>query len=245
MPWVVWLTERAWREGGKMVVLAALAGALQMLSGAVEAIALTWLLLSALGLKDLFLGQPARGKVLGRAAVVVLLITGLAAAQLLTFFDLLNHSHRQENYNGSQWPMPATGWLNFLAPMFHYRAAGNGYFAQSGQFWTISYYVGVIAVVLAAWAAVRVRRPKVWLLAALTFACLVLALGEATPIYDWLCRHARVIGLMRFPIKFVILPVFALPLLPPAVVVDLVYPGQLDRRHRGHGPPFPHAGRRF
>jgi len=26
MPWVVWLTERAWREGGRPVVLAAVAG---------------------------------------------------------------------------------------------------------------------------------------------------------------------------------------------------------------------------
>src|ERR1700722_14748967 len=45
MPWVVWLTEQAWREGGKMIVPAALAAALQMLSGAVEVIFLTWILL--------------------------------------------------------------------------------------------------------------------------------------------------------------------------------------------------------
>ena len=36
MPWVVWLTERAWREGGRTLVLAAVIGAVQMLSGAVE-----------------------------------------------------------------------------------------------------------------------------------------------------------------------------------------------------------------
>jgi len=213
MPWVVWLTVRAWREGGKMVVLAALAGALQMLSGAVEVIALTWLILGTLGLVDLIRGRTPRGTTFLRAAVVVLLITGLSAAQLLPFFELLDHSQRQDNFNGGQWPMPATGWLNFLTPLFHYRTTGNGYFAQNDQFWTTSYYVGVGTVVLAVWAAARVRRIRVWTLAALTALCLVLAMGQTTPFYDWLCHHIKAMSLMRFPVKFVILPEFALPLL--------------------------------
>jgi hypothetical protein len=170
-------------------------------------------LLGALGLTDFVCGKMPRRKMFSRAWLVVLLISGLSAAQLLPFFDLLNHSHRQENYNGSQWPMPATGWLNFLVPLFHYQSLGNGYFMQSGQFWTTSYYVGVGALALAVWAAARVRLARVWTLAALIFFCLILALGDATPIYDWLCHHVKIIGLMRFPIKFVILPVFALPLL--------------------------------
>jgi hypothetical protein len=51
------------------------------------------------------------------------------------------------------------------------------------------------------------------LLTALAGFCLILALGDATPVYGWLSRQFSVIGLMRFPIKFVILPVFVLPLL--------------------------------
>ncbi len=133
MPWVVWLAERAWREGGKMVMIAAIAGAMQMLSGAVEVTALTWVLLGALGFVDLVRGKFPRGKVFSRALLVVLLISGLAAAQLLPFLDLLGHSHRQENYLGSQWSMPSTGWLNFLVPLFHYHSSGDGYFVQSGQ----------------------------------------------------------------------------------------------------------------
>ena len=63
MPWVVWLTERAWREGGRTLVLAAVAGALQMLSGAPEAVLLTWGLLGALGLEAFIRGEIGRAHV--------------------------------------------------------------------------------------------------------------------------------------------------------------------------------------
>ena len=54
MPWVVLATRRAWREGGRSLVLAALAGAMQMLSGAPEIILLTWGFLAALLLTEVF-----------------------------------------------------------------------------------------------------------------------------------------------------------------------------------------------
>ncbi|MGA3268789.1 MAG: hypothetical protein ABSE16_18460, partial [Verrucomicrobiota bacterium] len=305
MPWVVWLTERAWREGGRTVVLAALAGAMQMLSGGTEVVLLTWVLLGALcvvefvrgkggqaevvgsslpllpqggegrGEEAVVSGQPeaeredetheaeapqtpvlstslrsedgpltpslspkgerekrqpevrqrvptglrdsmrefSRRKVLLRTVLVVLLITGLCAAQLLPFFQLLDFSRKQQNISAAMWPMPASGWANFFAPLFHSHSQ-QGIFMQDGQSWTNSYYVGVATMVLAISALWRARKhPKVWLLAALTSLALVLALGEATPVYSWLLQHVSAIGLMRFPIKFVILPVFALPLL--------------------------------
>ena len=48
----------------------------------------------------------------------------------------------------------------------------------------------------------------------------MLALGGATPVYGWLSGHVSAIGLMRFPIKFVILPVFVLPLLAACALSD-------------------------
>jgi hypothetical protein len=212
MPWVVWLAERAWREGGRMLILAAITGALQMLSGAVEVILLTWLLLGILALVEFIRGGLPRGKMFLRVSVVVLLISGLCAAQLLPFFDLLNHSQRQQNYFTADSSMPLTGWANFLVPLFRCQPE-NGVFTQPGQYWIVSYYAGVITLALAAWAVCRLQNARVWLLAALTLLCLVLALGNATPLYGWLCRHVGVIGLMRFPVKFVILPAFALPIL--------------------------------
>ncbi len=213
MPWVVWLTERAWREGGRTVVTATFAGALQMLSGGTEVVLLTWVLLGVLHLADLIRGEFPRGKILLRAGLVVLLISGLSAAQLLPFFDLLDYSRRQQDVSAAMWPMPATGLANFFVPLFHCRSY-QGVFMQNNQFWTNSYYTGVTTVVLAMSALWRAqRRGQVWLLAALASLALVLAVGGATPVYGWLSGHVSAIGLMRFPIKFVILPVFVLPLL--------------------------------
>ena len=224
MPWVVWLTERAWREGGKIIVPVAGAGALQMLSGGTEIVLLTWALLGTLFLAEIIRGEFSRGKVFLRTGLVVLLISGLSAAQLLPFFDLLDYSRRQQEISAGTWPMPATGWANFFVPLFHCRSY-HGVFMQQNQFWTNSYYAGVITVVLALGALWRAstlrsstatedgRSGRVWLLAAVALLGLVLALGGATPVYGWLSAHVSAIGLMRFPIKFVILPVFILPLL--------------------------------
>jgi len=212
MPWVVWLTERAWLEGGRTLVIAAISGALQMLSGGTEVVLLTWALLTVLALAEIFRGELPRGQTFRRAALVVVLISGLCAAQLLPFFDFLNHSQRQAGFFAAQWPMPAAGWLNFFVPLFHCHPQ-QGVFMQADQYWTISYYAGVTTAALAAWTACRRRSWRVWVLAGLTLFCIILALGDATPVYRWLSRHVSAIGLMRFPIKFVILPVFALPLL--------------------------------
>ena len=212
MPWVVWLTERAWREGRGAIVPAALVGALQMLSGGAEVTLLTWVVLGTLLVVECVRGEFPRAKILVRTALVVLFIAGLSAAQLLPFFDLVDSSRRQQDISAASWPMPATGWANFFAPLFQCRAY-QGVFTQNNQFWTNSYYTGAITVVLALIALWRARTARAWLLAALAALGLVLAVGGATPVYGWLSKHVSVISLMRFPIKFVILPVFILPLL--------------------------------
>src|SRR5438445_1758496 len=93
MPWVVWAVERAWREGGRRVIVAALAGAMQMLSGAPEIIFLTWAFAGVWWLAGLISAANSRASIFARFVVVLLLVTTLAAAQLLPFLDLLAHSH--------------------------------------------------------------------------------------------------------------------------------------------------------
>ncbi|HTY88746.1 MAG TPA: hypothetical protein VMB80_14860 [Candidatus Acidoferrum sp.] len=212
MPWVVWLTERAGREGGRMLIVAALTGALQMLSGGTEVVLLTWVWLGASTLLACAGGDGRGWQIFWRTGLIVLLISGLAAAQLLPFFDLLDHSRRQQEISATLWPMPLTGWANFFVPLFRCRSY-QGVFMQDGQSWTNSYYVGVATVMLALVTLWRVRQRRIWLPTALIGLSLILALGEATPVYNWAARHVSAIGLMRFPIKFVILPVFLLPLL--------------------------------
>lgn len=212
MPWVIWLTKRAWHEGGRMIAIAAIAGALQMLSGGVEVVLVTWALLGAMSLIDFVSGDPPRTKVFLRLVIIVAFISGLSAAQLLPFFDFLKHSERQGNYFATDSPMPTTGWVNFLVPLFHCEEA-QGIFFQKGQYWILSYYSGIITVALAGLAIWRRPRAQVLLLGILAIFFIVLAMGNATPLYHWLCSHVSFIGLMRFPIKFVLLPIFALPVM--------------------------------
>ncbi|HEY1786552.1 MAG TPA: YfhO family protein [Verrucomicrobiae bacterium] len=212
MPWVVWLTRRAWREGGRMLAPASVAGALQMLSGGVELVLLTWFLLGAIATAEFMTARNSRRKLVLRFWVVILLVAGLSAVQLLPFFDLLHHSERAGHYFAADSPMPPTGWVNFLVPLFRDESA-QGIFFQNGQYWILSYYTGVIAVALAALALCRRRSLEVWLIALLSLFCLFLAVGNATPVYSWLAAHVGIVGLIRFPAKFVILPVFAFPLM--------------------------------
>lgn len=219
LPWVVLAVQRAWREGGRRVLTAAMVGTMQMLSGAPEVILFTWVFLGALWLGEFAQGHLAfrgpRVARFGRLAAVVLLISGLSAAQLLPFLDLLAHSQRDAAYNSSQWPMPPWGWANFFVPLFRALPTPAGVYAQPAQYWVFSYYLGVgtaTMALLAMWRSRRLRKPAT-LLAMLTVLCLILALGERGYLYTVLCQGLPGLGFMRYPVKFVILPVFLMPLL--------------------------------
>ena len=217
MPWVVLLTERACRAGGRTLIPAALVGATQMLSGAPEFIMVTWGFTAVL-----VIGQSVRqedrwrfdGRLLLRLVVIVGLISGLAAAQLLPFLDLLKYSHRdQTTADAIAWPMPLWGWANFLVPRFRSFRTAVGVFFQPGQDWTTSYYPGIGVVALALLAVVRVRKLRVWLLAAMFALSLILALGNQGYLYGWIRRAVPQLGVIRFAIKFVVLAIFCIPLL--------------------------------
>jgi hypothetical protein len=213
MPWVVLALENGWRLGGRALAVAGLAGAMQMLAGAPEVILLTWVFVGALWLMEFVTGEVSRLSLLLRASVVGVMVAGLAAAQLLPFLELLAHSHRDESYGDSTWAMPATGLANYLVPLLHCVAAHRGVYMQIGQYWTSSYYVGVGVVALALLAAWRIRNRRVWLLGGLILFSLLMALGDNGPMYPVLRKIAPQIGFMRFPIKFVVLATFAIPLL--------------------------------
>jgi hypothetical protein len=212
MPWVVRHAGQAQRGGGRKIILAALIGALQMLTGGTEVVLLTWILITTLALRAFLGGEIPRAKIFLRVASVIFLVSGLCAAQLLPFFELLQASRQQQEISAAIWPMPVTGLANFFLPLFHGRFL-QGVFMQDNQSWISSYYVGGAVVLLAVGALCLGPDGKVRWLAGLAVFCLVLAAGEATPVYGWLARHVGVIGLMRFPVKFVIVPVFVLPLL--------------------------------
>ncbi len=213
MPWVVLAVELAWREGGRKIILAAFAGALQMLAGGPEIIFLTWILLLALWIQQFVKGESPRISMLWRFPLVVALVIALAAVQLLPFLDLAAHSQRSAGYADTRWSMPGWGWVNFLVPMAFGRTWTEGVFFQNGQYWTSSYYLGIGALWLALLAIWTIRERRVWLLGAIALVSLIFALGENTFVYPALRKIIPQLSLMTYPIKYVTLTAFLAPLL--------------------------------
>lgn len=260
-PWVVLGVQRGWQEGGRKLVLAVLAGALQMLAGGPETIMLTWLLLlvlwavecigearlceaqhvgssesggarpspgaatcDATGLSDPLkraapeaygpsVPAPARLQLMLRFGLMVLLVAGAAAAQLLPFLDLAAHSQREQGYADTRWSLPLWGWANFLVPMVFGQVWSMGVFFQHEQSWTSSYYLGIGTVLLILLAVCKARGRLIWVLIATAGAALLLALGEKCFAYRWLRHIFPQLSLMTYPVKFVTLVVIVAPLL--------------------------------
>ncbi|HOX55473.1 MAG TPA: hypothetical protein P5205_00935 [Candidatus Paceibacterota bacterium] len=214
-PWVILAVEQAWQRGGaRRIALAALAGAMQMLSGAPEIIVFTWLILTVLWTRELLRHRVPVWPGLQRFAAVGILVAGLAAAQLLPFLDLLAHSERDASYGEADaWPMPPWGWANLIVPQFHASQSLCDTYHLAGQYWTKSYYVGVGVLVLGLVACWRVRQWRVRCLAGMALVGLVLALGHSGFLYTWLKQLVPALGFARYPIKFIALPLFAIPLL--------------------------------
>ena len=214
-PLVVLWVEQAWRIGGRRkIVIAALAGAMQMLSGAPEIIVFTWVILGAMWLVQVLNKKTSLMLTLRRLFALIVLIAGLSAIQLLPFFDLLKHSERDSAFTMSDgFPMPIWGWADFIVPVFHNFKFIFDVYLQPQQAWITSYYTGIGTLALAILAVWRMRQSPVRVLAAATLAGLILALGNSGFVYAWLKHIAPWIGFARYPIKFVSIPVFAIPLL--------------------------------
>ena len=213
MPWIILLAEQGWREGKRRLLLAALVAALQMLSGVPEFILLTWLLLLLMLAGQLIIGSVPRVRAGGRFLLLIVLVAGLTAVQLLPFLDLLAHSQRAPGFAAEKWAMPGWGWANLLVPMFHYAQTPQGVFFQQGQQFLTSYYLGTGALLLALLAIWQVRQRRVYFLAAIALLGLILALGENGFLLHWLKQTVPALGFIRYPVKYVVLAAIAIPLL--------------------------------
>ncbi len=232
MPWVVLAVELAWREGGRKIILAAFAGALQMLAGGPEIIFLTWILLLALWIQQFVKGEASRVSMFWRFPLAVALVIALAAVQLLPFLDLAAHSQRSAGYADTRWSMPGWGWANFLVPMAFGMTHTEGIFFQHGQYWTSSYYLGIATLWLALLAVWTIRERRVWLLGAVAMVALIFALGENTFAYPVLRKIIPQLSLMTYPIKYVIFVAFSAPLLAAFALARLF---SLSSTKKGEG----------
>ena len=213
MPFVILFVGDAVAGRKRGILKAALCGGIQMLCGAPEVIMTTWVVAGVLALATASWSIAGLTRAGLRFGLVVGLVSGVAAAQLLPFLDLLANSHRDSGFGQAQWAMPATGWGNFLVPLFRSVESRTGVFMQYGQYWTSSYYLGVGVVLLALMGAFRVRNARVYALGLLALLGLMLAMGDEGYLLPVLHKLFPASGYMRFPIKLVMLTTAAVPLL--------------------------------
>ncbi|MEQ2007866.1 MAG: hypothetical protein ABMA26_13800, partial [Limisphaerales bacterium] len=258
LPWVVLTVESGVREGGRKLIAAALVGALQMLTGAPEVIVFTWVMAGALALfgvqgsrfKVHSSGADPRGadqstpaplitnhfSLLTRLLGLAVLVTLLSAAQILPFLDLLRHSQRDAGFGDSVWSLPAWGFANYLVPLFRCVLTSPGVPLHSGQNWTSSYYAGAGVLALALLAVLRVSDRRSRLLSLLGAICLVLALGKSGFLYS-VFDAVLPLGVMRYPVKFVIPLTFILPMLAAFAIKELFRDTGPDSRQREEAEP--------
>ncbi|MGA2541376.1 MAG: YfhO family protein [Verrucomicrobiota bacterium] len=217
MPWVIWLAREAWECGGRRIILAALAAAFQVLAGGPETILFTWLFLFVLAALAMQKAALPRLILARRFFAVGCLALCLAAAQWLPFLDLSLHSNRGTQFGNAAWCMPPCGWANFLVPLFQ-TSPWQQILQQEHQHWTSSYYAGIGAVFLAVMALGRCRSWRVWLPGVMLGLSLVLALGDRGFLLTPLQHLFPFLGLFRYPVKFVLVAIFALPLLAATAI---------------------------
>ncbi|PYI84889.1 MAG: hypothetical protein DME26_12355, partial [Verrucomicrobia bacterium] len=123
------------------------------------------------------------------------------------------HSERGVRYGDAGWSMPLSGWANFLVPLFRCTKSAAGVYFQQNQGWISSCYLGIGVFALSCLGIWKARDKRIWLLAAFTVLSLFLALGDNGLLMAGIRKLLPQIGLMRYPIKFVVIAVFTIPLL--------------------------------
>jgi hypothetical protein len=218
MPFVVLLTERAWREGGRWIGLAASVAACQLASGVPEIVLLTWIIVGVLWICDFADVAGNAGRVFLRLASVVLLAAALMAVQMLPFFDLLAESQRTAGTNTTRWSLPVWGAANFIVPLLNCFRTPQGQYFQYGQEFLSSVYLGVPVVVLALVGVIKYATPRTWALLLLAVLFVVLAFGDNTGVFPALASVLPGSNMARYPVKFLFGVAFILPLLASLAV---------------------------
>lgn len=213
MPWIVLTSEQALLRGGRWTLWAAIAGTMQMLSGMPEMILMTWMLVAAVWVVRMLKGELPKRVLSIRFAAQITLITGLAAGQLAPFLQLLGESTRGVHYGNNEWAMPATGLANFLVPLYGCFDSTEGVIAQGGQHLVPSYFPGVACVWFALIGMAGLRRIRVLCTCLVTVLAVLLAMGESGFVFTWVKEVLPVMGLARYPVKFLYLAMLAAPLL--------------------------------
>ncbi len=147
-----------------------------------------------------------------------------AAVQILPALELIGQSLRGQlgADEATAINLPPLGWITLVLPHFF---GPNGIQAESlwsgyGNWSEVYGYVGVMTIFLAAFGlALRGRGPEVlgryeaWFLVGTALLGLLLAAGNATPLYGWAYTIIPILRFLRVPARFVYWFDTSLPLL--------------------------------
>jgi hypothetical protein len=209
LPFVLLTLRTAIQTGGRTLLLAIVVGSLQMLTGAPEIILLTWLGGAFVALIDLHELPIKRARRILRFGLVVIGIAALCAIQLFPFLDLLRLSSRTGESSGRSWVLGPLGWIRMIAPLFETRLKGTGAIFHIGQAWTHSIYLGLPVIWLALHGLISMPPLRRRLCIAVLTSSLLLTTGLANKLLE----AVPIANLMRYPVKFILVWMIALPLL--------------------------------
>jgi len=186
---------------------------LQMLCGAPEITLMTWIVGASASLA--FLPPPhwlaGLAKIVGFFACTLV----LCAVQLLPFFHFLGLSQRDAQFSAGEWSIPALGAVNFFLPWFQSYQSIHGLPLQYGQYWIPTYYAGVFIVggaILSFFTRTPTTTPRLTLIA-LAAGSVLMAMGDEGHLYRWVRTAFPQLGVMRFPVKWLVITAFSLPVL--------------------------------
>ncbi len=212
MPWVVAGVHYTLRSRSvKSLVIAIVFCSIQVLTGAPEIIGITWLIILSIMVSEIIENKINVLKIISYVMTLLIGTILVTLPQLLTFCQLLLNSHRYAMGGESAWSLSLP--INIIAPMINTFQWKYGIYFQKDQFWTSSVYMNVGVIWLAVVALVYKRRFLNVILLFLCIAGLVLSMGENSFFYPLITKMFWIVSAMRFPIKFIIILVFLLPLL--------------------------------
>ncbi|MFA4967307.1 MAG: YfhO family protein, partial [Candidatus Margulisiibacteriota bacterium] len=150
---------------------------------------------------------------------IIILAAGLLAVQLLPFFEYLRNSVRMWRTEFdfiSHSSFPPREILNFIIPDFFGNFLNGTYtdviLGKDAQTWILSPYMGVLPLFFAGLALLkRSRIVRFYFLTAVLF--LFLAFGFYTPVYKLFFYALPGISAIRYPIKFLFFPAFAVAIM--------------------------------
>ncbi|MFV1988240.1 MAG: hypothetical protein ACC682_13225 [Gemmatimonadota bacterium] len=173
-------------------------------------------------------------RLLGWLAIAGVIVAGLTAIQLLPTFELLHESGRAGGLSYPQavaYDLKPIRLVHFLIPP-DYRDPEYAFGVRSvigrGDPWLFSIYLGALTPIFTyfAWRR-RDRRREVAVWSAIALFAVVVALGESTPLYQWLFDHVPGFAAFRFPEKYLFWTAFSAMLITGWGAEDL-----LDARAR-------------